>query len=135
MIPALLRAITGMRAEDRVRIASFSTRYLARVRELGSAGETSLSPSELARVMFVPRRALRWLRVNGRAAQVPRRAYGIAFASQGAIDRFHMLGVRVDFWTIDDPAEAQRLIAMGADGVVTNDPRAMCAALGFQRSS
>lgn len=135
MIPALVRAISAARAEDRVRIASFSTRNLARVRSLGYAGETSLSPSEVARIMFVPQRALRWLRVDGLAAQVPRSAYGVSFARQGAIDRFHMLGVRVDFWTIDDPAEAERLFAMGADGVITNDPRGMCAALGVHRSS
>src|SRR5262249_22460924 len=124
MIPALLRSIRAARAEDRVRIASFSTLNLNRARRAGYSGETGLSPSEIARIMFVPRSVLRWLRVDRYAAQVPRRAYGISFASQGAIDRFHALGLRVDFWTIDDPEEAERLVAMGADGVMTDDPRA-----------
>jgi glycerophosphoryl diester phosphodiesterase len=128
MIPTLIRSIRSAKAEDRVRIASFSTRNLARARALGYAGETGLSPNEVARLMFVPRAALRWLRPSGRAAQVPRRAYGVVFASQRAIDRFHALGLRVDFWTIDDPSEAERLFAMGADGVMTDDPRAVCAA-------
>ncbi len=128
MIPALLRCIKHARAEDRVRIASFSTKNLVRARRLGYAGETGLSPSEVARIMFVPRAYLRWMRVGGRAAQVPRRAYGVTFASQPAIDRFHMLGLRVDFWTIDDAAEAERLFAMGADGVMTDDPGVVCAA-------
>jgi len=48
------------------------------------------------------------------------------FASQAAIDRLHALGLRVDFWTIDEPAEAARLFAMGADGVMTDDPRTLC---------
>ena len=130
MIPALLRSIRHAHAEDRVRIASFSTKNLVRTRRLGYAGETGLSPNEIARIMFVPRAALRWLRVDGRAAQVPRRAYGVTFASQAAIDRFHALGLRVDFWTIDDPGEAERLFAMGADGVMTDDPRAVCQARG-----
>jgi glycerophosphoryl diester phosphodiesterase len=129
MMPALLRTIASARAEDRVRIASFSTRNLLRARQLGYPGETGLSANEIARLMFVPKAALRWLRVDGRAAQVPRRAYGVAFASQGAIDRFHAVGLRVDFWTIDDPAEAKRLFAMGADGVMTDDPRTMCTHL------
>jgi glycerophosphoryl diester phosphodiesterase len=123
MMPALVRAIRAARAEDRVRIASFSTANLMRARRLGYTGETGLSPRELARIMFVPKAALRWLRVDGHAAQVPRKAHGVTFASQAAIDRFHMLGLRVDFWTIDDPAEADRLYAMGADGVMTDDPR------------
>ncbi len=141
MIPALLRAIRAARAEDRVRIASFSSANLARVRALGYTGETGLSASEIARIMFIPRSALRWLRVDGHAAQVPRRAYGVSFASQSAIDRFHTLGLRVDFWTIDRPTEADHLFAMGADGVMTNDPRAVCGAragrveLGVQKSS
>lgn len=126
MIPALLRCIHAAGAEDRVRIASFSTRNLRRARALRYAGETGLSAREIARIMFVPRRALRWLRAAGQAAQVPRRAYGISFASQGAIDRLHEAGLRVDFWTIDDPEEAARLFAMGADGVMTDDPRTLC---------
>jgi glycerophosphoryl diester phosphodiesterase len=128
MIPALLRVIERAGAASRVRIASFSERNLRRVRARGYAGETGLGPNEVARLMFVPRAALRWYRPSGHAAQVPRRAYGIAFDSQRAIDRFHTVGLRVDFWTIDDPEEARRLIAMGADGIMTDDPRAICAA-------
>lgn len=127
MIPALLRCIRAARAEDRVRIASFSAQNLFRTREFGYPGETGLSPSEIARIMFVPRVALRWLRVNGHAAQVPRRAYGVSFSSEGALARFHQLGLRVDFWTIDDPEEAKRLFEKGADGVMTDDPRSVCA--------
>ena len=40
-------------------------------------------------------------------------------------ERRHALGVRVDFWTINDPAQARRLLALGADGVMTDDPRAI----------
>jgi glycerophosphoryl diester phosphodiesterase len=130
MVPALVRCIRAHSATDRVRIASFSARNLERARALGYEGETGLASKEVARIMFLPRAALRWFRVAGHAAQVPRRAYGVRFDTQAAIDRFHMLGLRVDFWTIDDPAEARRLFAMGADGVMTDDPRTMCAALG-----
>jgi glycerophosphoryl diester phosphodiesterase len=128
IIPALVRAIRSQDAEQRVRIASFSSKNLTRARTLGYTGETGLSANEIARIMFLPRAALRWLRPSGHAAQVPRRAYGVAFDSQSSIDRLHELGLRVDFWTIDDPNEAQRLFAMGADGVMTDDPRTLCAA-------
>ena len=130
MIPALLRCIRAAHAVDRVRIASFSSRNLKRARTLGYEGETGLATSELARIMLAPRFALDWVRPAGDAAQVPRSAYGISFASQSAIDRLHRVGVRVDFWTIDDPAEAKRLFAMGADGVMTDDIRTMAAAFG-----
>jgi glycerophosphoryl diester phosphodiesterase len=130
MIPALLRCIRCAHAIDRVRIASFSSRNLMRARALGYEGETGLGSAELARIMFAPRFALDWVRPAGHAAQVPRRAFGISFATQSAIDRMHRVGVRVDFWTVDDPIEAKRLFAMGADGVMTDDIRTMSAAFG-----
>jgi glycerophosphoryl diester phosphodiesterase len=129
MIPAFLRAIAAVRAEDRVRVASFSTRNLVRARALGYTGETGLGASEIAKIVFCPRPAQRFLRVAGHGVQIPRRAYGITLASQRVIDRFHQLGLRVDFWTIDDPAEARSLFAMGADGVMTDDPRTLCGGL------
>jgi glycerophosphoryl diester phosphodiesterase len=134
MIPALLRCIRRARATDRVRIASFSTRNLLRARALAYEGETGLSGVELAQIMFTPRFALGWVRPGGHAAQVPRRAYGITFASQSAIDRLHGVGLRVDFWTIDDPVEAKRLFAMGADGVMTDDIRALTPREARRRS-
>ncbi len=39
------------------------------------------------------------------------------------VARCHRLGLRLDFWTINDPAEARRLLALGADGIMTDDPR------------
>jgi glycerophosphoryl diester phosphodiesterase len=41
------------------------------------------------------------------------------------VARCHRIGLRLDFWTINDPAEARRLLALGADGIMTDDPRAI----------
>jgi glycerophosphoryl diester phosphodiesterase len=128
MIPALLRTIRVAGAEGRVRIASFSARNLGRVRQAGYEGQTGVAPAELVALMLAPRSIARRLR-RGDAAQVPMRASGITFASQRAIDRLHGLGLRVDFWTIDDPDDARRLLAMGADGIMTDDIRRIAGAL------
>ena len=128
MIPALLRVIRAAKAQERVRIASFSVHNLARVRA-PYEGETGLASRELARIMLLPRRVLKRLGIPGNAAQVPRRAYGIAFDTARTVARLHELGLRVDFWTIDDAAEANRLIEIGADGIMTDDPRTVCAGL------
>lgn len=136
MIPALLRAIRRVSAESRVRIASFSSRNLARTRAAGWTGELGLAPRDVAQALFLPRSALRWFRPAGQAAQVPRQAYGVSFTRQAVIDRFHALGIRIDFWTIDDPEEARMLFARGADGVMTDDPRSLAGVVRpAQRSS
>jgi glycerophosphoryl diester phosphodiesterase len=128
MTGALVRCIRSCGAEERVRIASFSTANLRRVRARGYRGETGLSLRELAPILLAPRKALRWLSPPGNAAQMPPRAYGYTFASQEAIDRLHAVGLRVDFWSVDDPDLRDRLFALGADGVMTDDPRALCNA-------
>lgn len=127
MVPTLVRSIRVAKAEDRVRIASFSPRNLYRVRALGYRGETGLASIELAALMLLPLPVARRLPL-GQAAQVPRRAGGMTFARQKTIDHLHSLGLRVDFWTIDDPSEAARLLAMGADGIMTDDVRAVAPA-------
>ena len=142
MIPALVRAIRRAKATDRVRIASFSARNLRHARALGYEGPTGLAPSELARLMLAPLSLAKRMRIGGDAAQVPERAAGpsllgmqpgFTFASQSAIDRLHALGVRVDFWTIDSPSRARELLAMGADGIMTDDIRRMASSLRSER--
>ena len=45
------------------------------------------------------------------------------------VARMRALGLAVDFWTVDDPALARHLVALGADGIFTNDPRRIVPAL------
>ncbi len=46
-----------------------------------------------------------------------------------AVARAHELGVAVLTWTVDDPADLERVVAAGVDGVITNDPRIFVATL------
>jgi len=46
-----------------------------------------------------------------------------------AVARAHALGVPVLTWTVDDPADVERVIDAGVDGVITNDPRILLATL------
>lgn len=123
MAPALVRCVREARAQDRVRLASFSWANLRRIRALGYEGETGMAPPEVARCMIPPLAVARLLPVPGDVAQVPLRAWGIDFATQASIDRLHALGLPVEFWTINDVATAEKLLAMGADAIMTDDPR------------
>lgn len=129
MVEALLRVVRAAGAAHRVRVASFAAANLRRVRAAGYEGETSLSPLEVACARFLPRAAARVV-VRGRAAQIPLRANGVRLDTTRAIARFHALGLRVDFWTVDDVDVARELLSRGADGIMTDDPRRVAPAFG-----
>jgi glycerophosphoryl diester phosphodiesterase len=103
---------------DRVCVASFSDRRLARLRKrFGPALCTSAGPLELG-----------LLRVTGLAvpgplaAQVPVTLRGVRVITDRFVRTCHRRGVEVHAWTIDDPAEMDRLLDLGVDGIMTDVP-------------
>ena len=112
-------------AEEQVTLASFSSAILRRVRALGYRGPTGLARGEVARLLSLPA-ALQAgpLAPAGTAAQLP-----VSLAKPWVIRRCHALGLRVDYWTVNEPALAQALVALGADGIMTDDPAAIVPAI------
>lgn len=131
----LVAALQRLDAVDRVRIASFSQRTLYRARAAGWTGMLGLGAGAVAALRIVPAALLRqrrlaplvWHPIDADAVQVPVAQGPVRLDTRAFIDKAHALGLRVDFWTIDDPSEATRLFGLGADGIVTNDPRAISA--------
>ncbi len=118
----ILDAVRARQAEHRVTIASFQRRQIAEVRRRGYGGETALARTEVASLAALPSLLWRQLPRTGNAAQVPTHAGPLRFDRAPFIAKCHSLGLRVDFWTVDDATEAARLLALGADGIMTNDP-------------
>jgi glycerophosphoryl diester phosphodiesterase len=116
-------------AEERVTLASFRARTMYAVRRLGYRGATALAQAEVAALLASPRQLWRATPLRGQAVQVPVAAGPIRFDRAAFIAKCHDLGLRVDFWTIDDPAQARALLALGADGIMTDAPASMLAAL------
>lgn len=112
-------------AEDRVILASFQTRIAVAIRRKGYRGATVLSQTEVATLLSLPAVLWRQLPFTGSAAQVPVSQGPLHFDRAPFIAKCHSLGLRVDFWTIDSVDEAARLLALGADGIMTNDPATM----------
>jgi len=131
----LVGELQRLRAAERVRIASFSQRTLYRVRDAGWTGMLGLGVGCVAALRLLPAWSLRprrflpmrWRPIDADAVQVPVRQGPLRFDTNVFIDKAHRFGLRVDYWTVDDPAEARRLFALGADGLVTNCPAALRA--------
>ena len=111
------------RTED-VLLTSFHSSTHAALGAAGWSGPRGLSAREVARVRLLPA-SIAGVLPLGHAAQLPRRYGRLRFDSPRFIRRCHHLGVRVDFWTINDPDEAEELLELGADGIITDDPEAL----------
>jgi glycerophosphoryl diester phosphodiesterase len=116
-------------ATDRVLLASFSDKRLARLRALaGPRVATSLARGEVARLRLsswtgTPLR----LPASAVAAQVPPRHGRLPVVDRRFLARAHGLGLQVHVWTIDDPAEMGRLLDLGVDGIMTDRPEVLRA--------
>ena len=125
MIEPLVALLRRHRAEDRVTLASFQMRTLLRARWAGYRGATSMPQAEVVTMLLAPDWLFGALPWRGTAAQLPVAAGRRRFDDPAWIERCHRLGLRLDFWTVNDPAEAERLLALGADGIMTDDPAAI----------
>jgi glycerophosphoryl diester phosphodiesterase len=129
---ALVRA--AKRAEARVLLTSFETRTLRAMRALGWRGRTGLSRAEVARLVFAPLVLLRAVPLKGNAAQIPLRALNVRLDTRALVAKAHALGLVVHYWVVNDPREAERLLDLGADGIVTDDVRAIAPVVSRARS-
>lgn len=127
---AVVAAVRRVSAESRVLLTSFDARTVQRVRRLGYRGPTGLGEVEVARLLALPVPILRMRPLAGRAAQIPVRAGPLRLDRAALVAKAHRLGIEVHYWTINHPAEAERLLALGADAVMSDDPAAIAPVLG-----
>jgi glycerophosphoryl diester phosphodiesterase len=137
LVERFLEVVRGSRAEDRVIAASFSRTTLVRLRAAGYRGESSLARVEFARLWLLPV----WLRLGpppATRAQIPTQSGPFRFATPRTLAKLRRLGLKVDFWTINDVETARMLVGLGVDGIMTDDPAlivpAVRAAQGTNRS-
>ncbi len=120
-VAPLLDVIARHGSEDRVTLASFSNRVVRRIRQLGYPGRTTLSKFEVAVLRFLPAPLAKKF-ISGNSAHIPVVHSGIRLDGRNFIARCRALGLRVDYWVVDDPQEARRLLDLGATGIMSDDP-------------
>ena len=135
---AVVAVVRRRGAQGRVLLASFDAGTLRAVRRLGYEGATGLGSSEvsrlLPRLLLLPhgsRQRRAWQRLvppaaarslAGRAAQIPLRVGPLRLDTPALVAEVHALGLLLHYWTVDDAATAARLLDLGADGIMTNEP-------------
>ena len=126
------KVIQESRAIDRVLVASFSDARRLGAQALlpgavASAGSGTLLACRLLSAMGARNPA--WALRGAAAIQVPVSSGPILFASKKFIGKLASTGIETHFWTINNPDEMKRLVALGAAGVVTDRADLAVAAL------
>jgi glycerophosphoryl diester phosphodiesterase len=124
------RALRVAGATGRVIVSSFSDAAMQEFRAACPEVITSMTERELRPLVLLSKIGLAGLApLPGRSAQVPLRAGGIEVVTPAFVKAMHRRGVSVQVWTINDEATMRRLIAMGVDGILTDDPALLARVL------
>ena len=125
--PELARAVIAVirqtDALDRVCVGSFYQMGLDVIR--AEAGEIATSASESEARWTLYRSWARWPVRSRRpycAFQVPQRAGRLRVISPSFVRQAHLDDSRVDVWVVDEPADIERLLDCGVDGVISDRP-------------
>lgn len=118
---AMCEIIKAANAEPRVLVASFHDAAMGQFREACPDVATSMSSAEVRRFVIAARLGLsRFVRTPAVALQVPASADSIDLTHPRIVAAAKARGLRLQYWTINDPVEMQRLIETGADGLITD---------------
>lgn len=113
----LVRLLKTFRLSDSILVSSFHPLPLWRLKRLAPG----LPKGYLfASRLFLHRRVIPWIAPF--SVNAP-----LSDASQSLAETVHRSGMRFFVWTVNDQNDMQRTIEMGADGLITDEPRKLLA--------
>jgi len=134
-IAPLLRALHRTRSWHRVGITSFSTRRLIQFRArlpiytdqrvcmtLGPRGIAALRARTAGRPLEM---CTRFNQAGVGCVQLPSGLGRLPLVTEAFVQGAHAHGLPVHVWTVNDPAEMERLLDLGVDGLFTDDLEAL----------
>jgi glycerophosphoryl diester phosphodiesterase len=118
----LVAALRSRSALHRVCLASFSDRRLAFLRvALGPAACTAAGPREVVRLRSAASRG-RPVVLAADVVQVPPGAGRLNLVDERFVDTAHASGLPVHVWTVNERELMERLLDLGVDGLMSDDP-------------
>ena len=133
MVDALLAVIRSHAMESRVSIQSFDWRTLRRVQQQAPGIPTVFLTIQTANNDSVAREPGTWtaglrLADHGSVPKLVKAAGGAVWSPNGGalnqalVQEAQALGLKVIPWTINNPADMERLLTWGVDGIITDYP-------------
>ena len=122
---ATVEAVRAAGAIDRVCLGAFGVRALRAARAFEPALATSACGSEVRWALYKSWCRLPLSRVGYAGYQIPEWAGRTHVVTPRFIETAHRAGLGVQVWTVDEPADARRLLAWGVDALITDRPDLM----------
>lgn len=118
---ALCDILNASGSNERVLVASFHDEALAHFRRACPVIATSMSSTEVRNFVIAARLGLsRFVKTDAFAMQIPTASGSLDLTHPRIINAARARGIKVQYWTINDPDEIKALIAAGADGIITD---------------
>jgi glycerophosphoryl diester phosphodiesterase len=128
-VEPLVDSLKRTNALDRVCIAAFSDRRLARIRRLTAQRVcTSAGPREIGQLR-VGSFGYPSGTIGAACVQIPPSIGGRALIDRRLVDAAHRRGLAIHIWTIDHAPQMERLLDLGVDGIMTDRPAVLKAVL------
>lgn len=121
-VEPLMALLRRFDAFDRVCVGSFSDRRISRLRRLG--GErlcTSMGPRAVT-VARLSSLSGRMPALGARCVQIPMGHAGVRLVDRALVAATHRAGLALHIWTINNVNTMNRLLDLGVDGIMTDQP-------------
>jgi glycerophosphoryl diester phosphodiesterase len=119
----VVQLVRAVGAEDRVVVGAEADASAQRLRALAPELSSFFSAGE-ARAFYVRHRLRCFVayRAPARSLQIPVQHGQHDLARRRLVDDAHRRGIAVRYWTVNDEPTMQRLLELGADGIITDRP-------------
>lgn len=134
IVDAVVRMVRAARA--RIVLAAEHDVIMQAIRAAAPDLPTSLATGEVAAFIGALRRGeTPMLPAGAVALQIPPTYGDVTLIDAASVAAAHALGAEIHAWTINDPGEAHRLLALGCDGIITDVPHVMRPVVSARRAS
>lgn len=121
--------------EDAVLLASESDQVMERLRRVCGAIPTGSSRGDIAAFLaWVKRGCPPGYAPPGRALQVPESYRGMPIVFADSVAAAHRAGLEIHVWTVNRGDDMKRLLRLGVDGIMSDDPELLVRAAAEVRA-
>ncbi len=130
-VPDLCRQIQQSGMTAKVMVASFDSDTLVEFRKHCPEVATSVGTSEAIYFFGLQKMHLESIYTpKAQALQVPEKLDNMKVVTRRFLEAAHSRNMRVHVWTVNDTAAMQRLLNLGVDGIMTDDPEKLLRLIG-----